>query len=408
MKSLKNKDKKPIQAIAELGGAVPIRPGQGEANEPPEYEDIPAEAYEDVLPKQIPEGGSYTGKKKFTFSSGMGLFTAKPIRWLIRGAIERDSFVGMYGASGSGKSFAAIDLGLCIATGQPWHGHKVKAGKVVYVAGEGKAGIKRRITAWAQRHSNHDQIAENFKLSDSVCLLPDDTESFIDSLREVPDLRLLILDTLQRTYQGDENSTRDMTAYVQAIDEIRAAIPELVIMVVHHTGHTEGRARGSSVLRASLDFEIKVEQRGKHRIIEHTKAKESELFKPMAFELKTEILEGWKGEEGEPVTSATLHHDPDFDCTKAKAGKVAKGKNPKAAMVVLHSLIDAQRRNLELNDHDPADAKVLTSDWIESCRGNPEIHSRCLAPSEFFRRISSVLVDQGIVTLEGEYVRLSE
>lgn len=355
---------------------------QAEPEPPPEH-DIPVEAYEEVQPEPDAEP---TGKRKFTFTSGSDLFTAKPIRWLVRGAIELDNFVGMYGASGSGKSFAAVDMGLCIATGQPWHGHKVKAGKVVYVAGEGKAGIKRRITAWAQRHSGHDQVAQNFMLSDSVCLLPDDTEAFIDSLRELPELRLLVLDTLQRTYQGDENSTRDMTAYVQAIDSIRTAIPDLVVMVVHHTGHGAGdRARGSSVLKASLDSEIKVEQRGKHRVIEHTKAKESEPFKPMAFELKSEILDGWKGEEGEPVSSATLHLDSDFDFSQKK------GDNSAPTQTKALRLLDEL-----LNGH----TEIEYSKWMNACI------SAGLAdkPFRFKSNIAKRLETKGSIVINGDIV----
>lgn len=371
------------------------RTEQVEPDLPPMPDEPPAWAYESG---KIPEGGSYKGKK-FSFIGGRELFTPKPIAWLVSGAIEVDTLVSLYGASGSGKSFVAIDMGLCIATGQSWHGHKVKAGKVVYVAGEGKAGIKRRITAWAQRHGGHEQIEENFLLSGSVCLLPDDGKEFIESLRELPELRLLILDTLQRTYIGDENSSKDMTAYVQAVDKIREAMPDLVVMVVHHTGHrAEGRARGSSVLKASLDSEIKVEQRGKHRIIEHTKAKESEPFKPIAFELKTEILidDGWRDEDGGQITSATLHHDPDFVFSQTKAGRTERATTQVKALRVLDNLL--------------ADCKgcdrIEFERWEKAC----VLEKIAVDGRRFRANVAKPMDKKGSITIHGsnEFVSLTE
>ncbi|WP_051542631.1 AAA family ATPase [Thiothrix lacustris] len=372
-------------------------------DEPPVYADDPAyESLSDAQPKQA--------KARFTFGSGMDLFTPKPIKWLVRDVIEQDSFAGLYGASGSGKSFVAIDLCLAIATNASYYGHKVTGGKAIYVAGEGKAGIKRRVTAWAQRQGGHSTIAENFLLMDGVCTLPHDTDSFIESIRGlgVDDLRLIVLDTLQRTMEGDENSTRDMSAYVRSADKIREAFPGIVVLVVHHTGHgASDRARGSSVLRASLDTEIQVAMTDRIVTASSTKAKESEPFKAMSFELKTEILEGWSGDDGEFIASATLHYMPDYDGAKnEKHTAVASGKNPKAAMVVLHSLIDAQRRNLELSGHNPDQAQVMLTHWIESCKNNPEINDRYLTPSAFSERITDKLIEQNLIKCQNGYVEV--
>jgi hypothetical protein len=379
-------------------------PPSRHSDEPPIYSDAPTyEARSDAQPKQ--------GKARFTFSSGMDLFTPASIKWLVRDVIEQDSFAGLYGASGSGKSFVAIDLCLAIATNASYYGHKVTGGKAIYVAGEGKAGIKRRITAWAQRQGGHSAIAANFLLMDGVCTLPHDADGFIESVKDlgVDDLRLIVLDTLQRTMDGDENSTRDMSAYVRAADKIREAFPSIVVLVVHHTGHgASDRARGSSVLRASLDAEIQVTMNERIVTVSSTKAKESEPFKALNFELKTEILEGWSGDDGEPIASATLHYLDDYEAPakSTNSSQTASGKNPKAAMVVLHSLIDAQQRNLELSGHDPSSAQVRTIDWIASCKNNPEINARYLSPSVFSERIIDPLIEQKLVKCRNGYVEV--
>jgi phage/plasmid primase-like uncharacterized protein len=70
------------------------------------------------------------------------------IKWVVDDYIEADSLAQVFGDPGGGKSFVAIDLACCVATGKPWHGHDVKQGSVFYIAGEGHNGLARRLKAW--------------------------------------------------------------------------------------------------------------------------------------------------------------------------------------------------------------------------------------------------------------------
>ena len=72
-------------------------------------------------------------------------------KYIVNGYIEDDSFVQLFGAPKSLKSFTAIDIGMSIASGTPWFGHEIKrSGLVVYICGEGHGGIGRRMKAWCQ------------------------------------------------------------------------------------------------------------------------------------------------------------------------------------------------------------------------------------------------------------------
>src|SRR5690606_11723274 len=73
---------------------------------------------------------------KFEFSR-IDSLEVKEIDWLVDGYFEADSLDLIFGEPGCGKSFISIDLGCSIATGTPWHGHEVKQGMVIYIAGEG-------------------------------------------------------------------------------------------------------------------------------------------------------------------------------------------------------------------------------------------------------------------------------
>jgi hypothetical protein len=74
----------------------------------------------------------------------------RPTDWLIHGFFESDSMSLLFGDPAAGKSFVAIDLAACIATGKDWHGHKTKQGAVIYIAGEGMNGISKRFKAWSK------------------------------------------------------------------------------------------------------------------------------------------------------------------------------------------------------------------------------------------------------------------
>jgi hypothetical protein len=191
----------------------------------------------------------------------------KPVDWLIKGWLVRDTLAALVAPSGAGKSFLAIDWACRIATGAPWYGRDVKQGGVFYLAGEGRQGLRKRIGAWEAFHKQPIAKAPLF-IADGLPALADlgtaaevirciqDTaeEMFFDSGSEP---ELVVIDTLARAMAGaDENSTADMGAVIGSLDWMRREW-KCTVLLLHHTGHaTADRARGSSALYAALDSEF--------------------------------------------------------------------------------------------------------------------------------------------------------
>ncbi len=73
-------------------------------------------------------------------------------KWQITSRFSVGDFVGLYGPSGHGKTFVALDMSLSISQGVPWQGHPTKQGAVIYVAAEGGPGVLRRVNAWCEQH----------------------------------------------------------------------------------------------------------------------------------------------------------------------------------------------------------------------------------------------------------------
>ena len=186
--------------------------------------------------------------------------TATP--WLIEGWLVENTLAGIVAASGSCKSFLAIDWACCIATGTPWNGHAVKQGPVCYLAGEGQHGIRKRIAAWEVANEVSIAGAPLF-ISAGLPFLCNDPNT-VASIDDMNDATLagpsfVVIDTVARAMGGaNENSSEDMGAFIRAQDWFRNEC-RATVLSVHHTGNdpsNQGRARGSSAYRAALDSEF--------------------------------------------------------------------------------------------------------------------------------------------------------
>lgn len=207
--------------------------------------------------------------------------------WLVHKIMEDDSFGLMFGDSEGGKTFLAVDLGLCVATGTPFHGKQIaKSGPVVYILGEGKNGFSRRCQAWGI-HNGVDYHDAPFFVSTipAAFLYAESVEQVATAIAKVKPV-LIIVDTLARNYgPGDENSTADMNKFISALDYIRRPY-NATMLVVHHTGHGEKeRSRGAYTLKCGLDFEYMIARDPSGIVVlESKKMKDAEKPEPMAFE----------------------------------------------------------------------------------------------------------------------------
>ena len=188
----------------------------------------------------------------------------KPADWLIKDIFERDSIVSIFGQAKSGKSFVTVDMAACVANGKDWYGHKTKKSAVVYLAGEGNRNISRRFKAYESLNDTTLGNAPLFISTRGARLLDDKDHSLLkDTVNQVADnydeVGMIVIDTLQRNFgQGNENSTEDMSAFIERVDDLKDEY-NAAIVLVHHSGHgTTARARGSSVIQASVDWEYKV------------------------------------------------------------------------------------------------------------------------------------------------------
>jgi hypothetical protein len=270
-----------------------------------------------------------------------------PIRWLVKHWLQEAALIMVHGPSGGGKTFAVLDWSLHIASGRTdWHGHRVKPGPVVYLAGEGHHGLRSRLAAWSQHYGVDDPDMWISKTGTDLNT-PEGYTRVVDAIRALDQVPVLIcVDTLHRFLFGDENSSVDAKTMIDACAALMREF-SCSVLLVHHTGvadEAQHRARGSSAWKGALEIEISVvPAKGDTPIqIVQRKSKDAEEAEPVFANLQSVAINGWLDEDGEPVTSAVLV------AAKAPISTEYQETPEQAAFHVLEaaSLLLAESRNM--------------------------------------------------------------
>jgi hypothetical protein len=331
--------------------------------------------------------------------------------WLVRGYLELNSLAAFFGDSEAGKSFLMVDLTCHIGHGLHWCGRKVKQSPVLYIAGEGGAGLRRRFKAWHEHHGL--PITPNIAVrtvAASLCepeatgQLVDLIDTYMVATRKTPGL--IVVDTVNRNFgAGDENSSRDMTLFTQGLDALRTATKGCVAGV-HHCGHADkGRMRAAIALHNAIDFEYLIERTGDRKdlsslrtTLETTKCKDSGDPGSLTWAWKLQSLPWAELDDNDnpvPMSSCVLIHDPNPQPT---AKRPVLGDNQIAALEALKRLYQEQQDNLTAGGIEGT-PRVSIKDWNNAMKGYG-------VPAKRTTETRNALLEKKLVALEGEcYVR---
>lgn len=230
-----------------------------------------------------------------------------PTEWLVYNLIEDKSMNAIYGASGSTKSFLAIDMAMHLALGMDWFGFEVyKPIPVIYVAVEGGGGLLKRIKGWIKTH--HNAKPKNFIIDRDV-VRPKDPKSvqgFIDEYKDKGKNSMIIVDTLNANARSsgiDENGS-EMGLVVDAFQKINIALNSSYTLI-HHTGKDETKGmRGHTSVHASMDTILYVQKKDSGCSWTLEKLKEGE--DGISYSYDTEVVETTKDTKGNMQTTLVV------------------------------------------------------------------------------------------------------
>lgn len=240
------------------------------------------------------------GAPKFKRLSLTELRAMPAKQWQIEQVIGAGDVGMLYGAPGTGKTFAVIDLALSACTGRQWATRfdVAKPLTVAYCAGEGVSGLPQRFDA-ACAHYGIDDLPNFHFYAAAPQLFTADlgeyTEASIgDFMREwqtrqaagdVDRLDLLIVDTLHSATTGaDENSAMDMGKVLRGVKAATSALG-CSVLLVHHTNKAGTGERGSSAMRGAMDVMIEVKTSSSKFSLNCEKLKDGQQWKAQTFDL---------------------------------------------------------------------------------------------------------------------------
>ena len=261
----------------------------------------PVLAKADEVAQQLERG-------KFSVLSCDEVLAREPLEWLIKGVLPKSDLAVIFGPSGSGKSFVALDLAMAIGRGVSWRGRRVRQGKVVIVAAEGGSGVQLRLKSY-QRH--HRLSPEHMNEIGIVLAAPnfldhEDIGEVIGEIRKFGDVSAVIIDTFAQVTPGaNENTSEDMGRALANLKLLNRALGATAV-IVHHAGKDVSRgSRGWSGIKAAADVQLEVvRQQEGPRCVKVEKMKDGKDGGEFWFEL--EVVDLGIDADGDPLSSCVV------------------------------------------------------------------------------------------------------
>jgi hypothetical protein len=327
----------------------------------------------------------------------------RPIAWAVKGLFPQKGLGLIYGASGAGKSFLALDLAAAIAEGRPWFGHRTTRAPVIYLCLEGAAGFLGRIRAWEASNGRAltelvGFVRESFNLLNQECVLElvHAIGSFAKTVSADPGPPVIVIDTLNRAMPGaDENGSSAMGAVLEACSLISEASGGLTLLV-HHVGKDPERgARGHSSLIAAVDASLMVVRSAKGRFWEAKKVKDGMDGTRGDFELESVTL--GVDADGDDVSSCVVR--------RSQSG-ASEAKAPEMSASVRTALLSLQAVLTLTGPPAEGACAVSLEGWREVLYKNTTASSPSGKRNAFSRALSE-LQELGFVTVNGKSLEVS-
>lgn len=210
---------------------------------------------------------------------------APPRRWLLHNTLPLGKVGMLVAPGGTGKSFFSIQLAVAVATGvrlaDHWEVDEVGS-SLILCAEEDDDDLHHRLrdvlSATVLYSPNIQQLIEQrvhiksmltennlmTHANDRREIVPTDyVDRLILTARQIPDLRLIVIDPASRFRGGDEIAAQDTTRFVETLERLRSATGATVLLV-HHTNKgsmnteepSQGAARGSSALTDGVRWQM--------------------------------------------------------------------------------------------------------------------------------------------------------
>lgn len=190
----------------------------------------------------------------------------KPIpqrQWLVEDLVPLKNVTMLYGDGGTGKSLLALQLAVATAGGQPWVGRDVRGGSALFISAEDDLHeLHRRLAAAAtgagltlqdldrltvRSLAGEDAILGTFDRAGRLAATGLFGEIEAQVVRDAP--ALIVLDTLNDLYAGDENDKAQARQFIGLLRGLAIRHTCAVVLLAHpsKSGMSSGSGDSGSV-----------------------------------------------------------------------------------------------------------------------------------------------------------------
>lgn len=245
--------------------------------------------------------------KRFEFIDDIAFSAGKPPSWLIRDVLPQAELGVIFGASGSGKSFFALDLAGAISRGLDWRGKKTTQGRVGYIAAEGASGFRNRIKAYCTQHEI-DTMGIKVLAAAPNLMEAKDVIDLGNAMRAAGPLDIVFVDTLAQVTPGaNENAGEDMGRVIGHCGTLHTVTGAMIVLI-HHSGKDAARgARGWSGIKGALNVEIEIVRSDNDRCATVSKMKDG-TGEGDEYGFKLRTVPVGMDDDGEVISSCTLEY----------------------------------------------------------------------------------------------------
>ena len=210
--------------------------------------------------------------------------------YLIDGVVQRGRLYTLTAPTGSGKTAVMLYAGTAMSRGEKVCDRDTEAGDVIYMAGENPDDVRGRVIATmdAQKISP-DECRLHF--IPGTFNIRQDTQLILDAIEALPNVTLVIVDTLAAYFDGDDsNSNAQMLDFARVLRRLTTAKSKPAVIVPAHPVKNAVKNNltpmgGSSLLNEvdgnlclwKRDAAVELHWQGKHRGAD---------FDPLMFEIK--------------------------------------------------------------------------------------------------------------------------
>ena len=300
--------------------------------------------------------------------------TPKRLEWLVKHYLPKDALVWLSGQWSTYKTFLALDIVFHVATGTQWQGNRVAQGKVLYVAGEGVGGLRKRLNG-LQQHYGIEIPQDQSKVTRGAVFVNDPlaVAQFMANVKaSMNEIDLLVLDTKSANMKGSDSDAATMNDWVNAIRRLQAQYKCTVLVVDHLNKQAGDSIRGSSQQDGAADaaYMLKRPDAESDGITLSTYKDPKDFERPEELHFMPQIIElspEWNDEDGEAQSTLVLVRNASVPTTSNGNELLTRNKMSKLqlkAFELLKLMYSNANDNLVGTERT---ALIETRHWFDAC-----------------------------------------